>query len=102
MARVEEDEEAQLRRLRLPEGNELLGIVEEMKGGSRMLVRCSDNIIRLCRIPGKMKRRIWVKEGDIVIVKPWPVQGNEKGDIVWRYTKTQVDRLNSMGLLDFL
>ncbi len=102
MVRVEEDEEAQLRRLRLPEGNELLGIVEEMKGGSRMLVRCSDNRIRLCRIPGKMKRRIWVKEGDIVIVKPWPVQGDEKGDIVWRYTKTQVDRLNSMGMLDFL
>jgi len=66
-----------------------------------MLVRCADNKIRLCRIPGKIRRRIWVKEGDVVIVKPWTVQSDEKGDIVWRYTKTQVDRLQSMGLLDF-
>jgi len=96
-----QEDESQLKRLRLPEKGEVFGIVEQLKGGSRMLVRCADNKIRLCRIPGKIRRRIWVKEGDVVIVKPWTVQSDEKGDIVWRYTKTQVDRLQSMGLLDF-
>ncbi|GCC10136.1 translation initiation factor IF-1A [archaeon] len=100
MARPQKDE-PQLRRLRLPEREEVFGIVEQLRGGSRMLVMCSDNKIRLCRIPGKIRRRIWVKEGDVVIVKPWTVQSDEKADIVWRYTKTQVDRLNNMGLLDF-
>jgi translation initiation factor 1A len=70
-----------------------------MMGASRMRVSCKDNKIRLCRIPGKLKRRIWIKEGDIVIVRPWTVQGDEKGDIVWRYTKPQVDRLINRGVI---
>jgi translation initiation factor 1A len=94
-----EDEEAALRRLRLPKDDEVLGVVEQMFGGSRMLVRCKDNKLRMVRIPGKIKRRIWIKVGDVVIVKPWKVQGDKKGDVVWRYTKPQVDRLINMGLL---
>jgi translation initiation factor 1A len=74
-------------------------VVEQMMGASRMRVSCKDNKIRLCRIPGKLKRRIWIKEGDIVIVRPWAVQGDERGDIVWRYTKPQVDRLMNRGVI---
>ncbi|RLG56458.1 MAG: translation initiation factor IF-1A, partial [Candidatus Hydrothermarchaeota archaeon] len=29
----------------------------------------------------------------------WQVQSDKKGDVVWRYTKTQVDRLVKQGLL---
>ncbi len=83
----------------MPMNNELLGVVEQMLGASRMSVRCKDDKTRMCRIPGKIKRRIWIKEGDIVIVKPWSVQGDKKGDVVWRYTKTQVEKLISQGVL---
>lgn len=83
----------------MPRGNEVLGIVEQMSGGSRMVVRCKDNKVRICRIPGKIKRRIWIKVGDVVIVQPWEVQEDEKADIVWRYTKPQVDRLMNKGLI---
>jgi translation initiation factor 1A len=83
----------------LPSNDEVFGVVEQMVGASRMRVSCKDNKIRLCRIPGKLKRKIWIKEGDIVIVKPWAVQGDERGDIVWRYTKPQVDRLISRGVI---
>ena len=93
------EEEEALRRLRLPADNEVLGIVEQMFGASRMLVKCKDSKVRLCRIPGKIKRRVWIKEGDVVIVKPWDVQSDKRGDVVWRYTKTQVDRLVRQGLL---
>lgn len=93
------EEEDQLRRLRMPRNDEVLGIIEQMLGASRMKVKCKDNKIRICRIPGKIKRRIWIKEGDVVIVKPWTVQGEEKGDIVWRYTRPQVDRLVSQGVI---
>lgn len=85
--------------MRLPSNDEVFGVVEQMVGASRMRVSCKDNKVRLCRIPGKLKRRIWIKEGDIVIVKPWAVQGDEKGDIVWRYTKPQVDRLINRGVI---
>jgi translation initiation factor 1A len=93
------EEEEQLRRLRMPKDGEVFGTVEQLLGASRMLVRCMDEKLRVSRIPGKMRRRIWVREGDIVIVKPWEVQGDKKGDVVWRYTKPQVARLVKQGLI---
>ncbi len=83
----------------MPRNSEILGIVEQMLGGSRMIVRCKDEKTRMCRIPGKIRRRIWIKAGDVVIVKPWSVQSDEKGDIVWRYTKSQVERLMNQGVI---
>lgn len=99
MKHKEIDEEEMLRRLRMPKEDEVFGTVEQLLGGSRMLVRCKDEKLRISRIPGKMRRRIWVRAGDIVIVKPWEVQGDKKGDVVWRYTKPQVARLISQGLI---
>jgi translation initiation factor 1A len=95
---VETEEEEQLRRLRMPQKGELLGTVEQMLGASRMIVRCKDEKVRMARIPGKMRRRIWVKVGDVVIVKPWEVQGDKKADVVWRYTRPQVARLMQQGM----
>ncbi|MEE9474839.1 MAG: translation initiation factor eIF-1A [Candidatus Hydrothermarchaeaceae archaeon] len=95
----EEEEELQLRRLRMPRNDEVFGVVEQLMGASRMTVKCKDNNVRMCRIPGKIRRRIWIKAGDIVIVKPWSVQGDKKGDIVWRFTRPQVNRLMSQGVI---
>jgi len=53
----------------------------------------------LCRIRGKMKRRVWIREGDIVIVSPWDFQTSERGDVVWRYTHSQADTLRRKGIL---
>lgn len=90
-------------RVRTPrqDQNEILGIIEQMLGASRVRVRCMDGKLRMGRIPGKLKRKIWVREGDIVIVVPWEVQSDEKCDIVWRYTKGQVEWLRRKGYLDF-
>ncbi len=62
-----------------------------------MRVRCIDGIVRLSRIPGKM-RKTWVREGDVVIVVPWSFQ-TEKADIVWRYTGPQASWLERKGFL---
>ncbi|MFQ6136835.1 MAG: translation initiation factor eIF-1A [Candidatus Hydrothermarchaeales archaeon] len=96
---VDEEDEQLVRRLRLPKNNEVFGTVEQMLGASKMLVRCKDDKVRIARIPGKMKRKIWIREGDVVIVQPWPVQGDEKGDVIWRFTKPQVNRLIRQGLI---
>jgi translation initiation factor 1A len=95
----EEDEAQELRRLRMPKNDEVFGVVEQLMGASRMIVKCKDNNVRMCRIPGKIRRRIWIKAGDIVIIKPWSVQGDKKGDIVWRFTRPQVNRLMSQGVI---
>lgn len=92
-------EEEEMGKVRIPKEEEVVGVVISMMGGSRVLVECSDEKERLCRIPGKIKRNIWVKSGDYVIVQPWEVESDKKGDIVWRYTRYQAEWLKRKGLL---
>ncbi|MBI4361061.1 translation initiation factor eIF-1A [Candidatus Micrarchaeota archaeon] len=86
-------------RVRLPRPGEIVGVVTELVGGARMRVQCEDGKDRLARVPGKIRRRIWVRSGDYVLIKPWSVEGDEKCDIVFRYTKVQSDALRAKGHL---
>jgi translation initiation factor 1A len=90
--------EEEIARLRAPRPGEIFGIVRELKGGARMVVACMDGKERLCRVPGKIKRHVWVKEGDVVLIKPWTVEGDTKADIAYRYTKIQVEHLKRKGI----
>ena len=84
----------------MPRPGEILGIVLSMHGGARMLVQCQDGKERMCRVPGKIKRAIWVREGDYVLIVPWSVEGDEKGDISYRYTRVQAEQLRRRGLIN--
>ncbi len=86
-------------RIHLPKGNETFGVIEQRLGGSRMRVRCLDGKTRVCRIPGRLTRKLWVREGDITIVQPWEYGGDGKGDIVYKYTPTQTAFLKRKGYL---
>lgn len=90
-------EELEISRIRIPQSSEILGVVEQLVGGDRMKVKCDDGNERLCRIPGKLRKRVWIRSGDLVLVKPWSVQGNERGDIMFRYTSTQANWLKRKG-----
>ncbi len=74
-------------------------MVEKLLGYDRLVVRCVDGHTRLCRIRGKMKRKVWIKEGDIVLVSPWDFQSETRGDVTWRYTHNQVDWLAKNGYI---
>ena len=91
--------EKNLHTMVLPSVNDTLGIAQKMLGYDRVLVKCQDGHVRICRIRGKMKRRTWVREGDTVLVSPWDIQHEERGDIFWRYTQGQVDELKQKGIL---
>ncbi len=77
----------------------MLGVVTQLMGGARMTVQCQDGRERMCRVPGKIKKRIWVIEGDYVIIAPWSIEPETKGDIAYRYTKMQVEQLKRMGII---
>jgi translation initiation factor 1A len=98
----EERAAQEISRIKLPKGREVFGIVEQRVGGSRMIVRGLDGKTRNCRIPGRLKRSLWVREGDLVVVEPWEYGGDEKGDIVFKYTPTQVQYLKNKGHLEKL
>jgi translation initiation factor 1A len=85
--------------IKMPAGNDVIGIAKKMLGFDRILVSCQDGHERLCRIRGKMKRRMWIRVGDIVLISPWEVQPTERGDIIWRYTRNQADVLRRKGYL---
>ncbi len=83
---------------RLPRDYEVLGFAEKLLGYDRVQVKCMDGFTRLCRIRGKMKRRVWIRVNDVVIVSPWDFQ-NSRGDITFRYRRNQADWLRRHGYL---
>ncbi|HSV50342.1 MAG TPA: translation initiation factor eIF-1A [Candidatus Acidoferrales bacterium] len=91
--------EGSISEMTYPGQGEVLGVVTKLLGFDRIMVKCQDGAERLCRIRGKMKRRVWIREGDIVIVSPWDFQTAERGDVVWRYTHGQAENLRRKGLL---
>jgi len=111
--REEKVDEEELARLESPEGsssgkirvkmpnkrvNEMFALAEQILGGRRVTVLCADGETRMARIPGKMRRRQWVRDGDLIIVWPWDFQ-DAKADVKHRYTKTQAMYLSRKGVL---
>ncbi|MEM3578638.1 MAG: translation initiation factor eIF-1A [Candidatus Bathyarchaeia archaeon] len=91
--------EEELSEMVLPTPNDVLGVAVKLLGFDRVLVKCQDGNERLCRIRGKMKRRVWIREGDVVLVSPWDFQSDKRGDVIWRYTHAQAEWLRKNGYL---
>ncbi|MFQ3344005.1 MAG: translation initiation factor eIF-1A [Candidatus Poseidoniales archaeon] len=111
MARREEKVDAELLarlesgtgdRIRVPlpnrKVNEMFAIADQILGGRRVRSVCEDGQTRLARIPGKMRRRQWVREGDLITLQPWEFQ-DVKANVCMRYTKTQSLYLSRKGVL---
>lgn len=91
--------EEELKKLVLPGPGDVIGIVLQLLGYDRVLVRCDDGPTRLCRIRGKLKRRVWIRPNDYVLVSPWDFQSESRGDIFWRYRKNQIEWLRKQGYI---
>jgi translation initiation factor 1A len=65
----------------MPQKDELLGRVVKLVGGDNIIVKCTDGKVQTCRIPGKIKRRMWIRDHDLVLVAPWDFQ-SDKADIL--------------------
>ena len=87
-------------RLPLPRRNrgEVFGIANQLLGAARIRVMCEDNVSRMGRITGKMKKKMWIREGDLLILRPWGFQEG-KADILFRYSRTQSQYLARKNLL---
>ena len=76
----------------------MFGVVIQLHGSNQVKVLCEDGKERGCRIPGKMKKKTWLRERDIVIIKLWDFQ-QSKADVVWRFLGMQVENLRRRGYL---
>src|SRR3972149_9688571 len=95
----ESEESGPVTRVKLPKKDEMLGIVEIRLGFGKSRVICIDGKTRVCRVPGHLKRKLWVRPDNIVIIKPWEYEGDIKGDIVYKYQNNQADWLRKKGYL---
>ena len=87
-------------RVKMPykRNGEMFARVVEIFGQERMGVFCEDGKHRIGRIRGKIKKRVWIRKGDLVVINPWEfetqVDGKlEKCEISWRYLRHEVSYL---------
>jgi translation initiation factor 1A len=84
---------------------EILGVVTEIFGGEHMAVKAENGETYMGVIRGKIKKRMWTRQGDLVVIVPWdfeskPKEGKKpKAFIVWRYTRTQQSWLENHGVI---
>ena len=98
---VEQENQQFPARARLPRKGQFIGIVLQRLGGKRMSIKTTDNKVRNCRVPGKFKRKFWLREGNFVLIEPWP-DDDEKGDVVYQYHGNEEHQLRKMGLINNL
>ena len=80
LSKSNNNNQQEYRRVRTPKKGEIPGVVEQIMGHGKLKVRCADGHIR-------------------ILVKPWDFQSDEKGDVIWRYTKTESNWLERKGYL---
>ncbi len=97
-SKPQEQEEQIITRAPLPKGREVIGIIEQRYGGNKMKVNCLDGKERNCRVPGRLKRKLWLRPNDVVIIEPWELD-NEKGDVILKYHSNQIEWLKRNGFL---
>jgi len=85
-------------RAQLPKEGEVFGIVIQILGASILLVKCLDGFTRQIRIPGKYRKRLWCRIGDVVIIMPlYGMNPDAKGELVHRFRKNEVQWLINNG-----
>ena len=91
--------EPRIKRAPLPKKEQVIGIIERRLGGNKMMVSCLDGKSRNCRVPGRLKRALWLRPEDVVIIEPWELD-KDRGDVVLKYKKNQIAWLKKNGYLE--
>jgi len=98
-----EVQENYFQRMRLPNPDDLeqFAVVTQLMGSNQIRAVCEDGVEKQFRIPGKLLKKVWIREHDVIIVRLWDFQPT-KGDVVWRYLGNQVEWLRRNGKLAHL
>jgi translation initiation factor 1A len=58
-----------------------------MLGNGRLEAQCFDGARRLAHIRGKLRKKVWINQGDIILLSLRDYQ-DEKGDVIMKYSGT--------------
>jgi translation initiation factor 1A len=73
------------------EGQEYAQVVK-MLGNGRLEAQCFDGARRLAHIRGKLRKKVWINQGDIILLSLRDYQ-DEKGDVIMKYSGKLCPRL---------
>lgn len=94
--RGKNDNEGDKRELVFKEEGQEYAQVLKMLGNNRLEAYCFDGQKRLCHIRGKMRRRVWIGQGDIILVGLREFQ-DEKADVILKYMADEARNLKVRG-----
>ena len=72
--------------------------VLKMLGNGRLEAYCFDGMNRLCHIRGKLRKKVWINQGDIVLIGLRDYQ-DSKADVILRYNPEEARNLKTYGEL---
>ncbi|MCJ1251196.1 Translation initiation factor 1A [Trapelia coarctata] len=72
--------------------------VIKMLGNGRLEALCFDGEKRLAHIRGKLRKKVWINQGDIILLSLRDYQ-DEKGDVILKYSADEARSLKAYGEL---
>lgn len=70
--------------------------VTKTLGGGNLAVQCFDGVARIAHIRGKLRKKVWMNPGDLLLVSLRDFQEG-KVDIIMKYTADEARSLKALG-----
>ncbi|KAI1294822.1 Eukaryotic translation initiation factor 1A, X-chromosomal [Halotydeus destructor] len=96
--RGKNENEAEKRELVFKEDGQEYAQVIKMLGNGRLEASCFDGVKRLCHIRGKLRKKVWINQGDIILIGLRDYQ-DAKADVILKYNPDEARNLKSYGEL---
>ncbi|XP_033100404.1 eukaryotic translation initiation factor 1A, Y-chromosomal-like [Anneissia japonica] len=96
--RGKNENEDQKRELVFKDDGQEYAQVIKMLGNGRLEALCIDGVKRLCHIRGKLRKKVWINQADIILVGLRDYQ-DAKADVILKYTPEEARNLKTYGEL---
>jgi len=70
--------------------------VTRMLGSGHLEAQCFDGKTRVCHIRGRMRKKTWIAQGDIILIGLREFQ-DDKADVIHKYSADEARRLKAEG-----
>lgn len=70
--------------------------VTKMLGNGRLEALCFDGVKRLCHIRGKLRKKVWINQSDIILLGLRDYQ-DQKADVILKYAPDEARSLKAYG-----
>ena len=94
--RGKNENERDKRELVFKEDGQEYAQVAKMLGNGRLEAMCFDGVKRLCHIRGKLRKKVWINQSDIILVGLRDYQ-DAKADVIQKYSADEARNLKSYG-----